>query len=184
MQRYNITELSSKTLEELQEIAREIGFSPDAFPEKRELIYEILDQQAVTVAETTSVKRKPGRPRKSSSAEESTHETRKSTPAISSAPADDAPEASEDAPEVEQLISFFRQNADKQIEIILKGDKDYSYKISKSNVKTILDTYDFAKILKEVYGNQARKTEMTKVYKVLSLRLSKSEQPTNTKTLP
>ena len=102
MQRYNITELSSKTLEELQEIAREIGFSPDAFPEKRELIYEILDQQAVTVAETTSIKRKPGRPRKSSSAEESTHETPKSTPATSSAPADDAPEASEDAPEVEQ----------------------------------------------------------------------------------
>ena len=102
MQRYNITELSSKTLEELQEIAHEIGFSPDAFPEKRELIYEILDQQAVTVAETTSVKRKPGRPRKSSSAEESTHGTPKSTPATSSAPADDAPEASEDAPEVEQ----------------------------------------------------------------------------------
>lgn len=102
MQRYNITELSSKTLEELQEIAHEIGFSPDAFPEKRELIYEILDQQAVTVAETTSVKRKPGRPRKSSSTEESTHETPKSTPATSSAPADDAPEASEDAPEVEQ----------------------------------------------------------------------------------
>ena len=102
MQRYNITELSSKTLEELQEIAREIGFSPDAFPEKRELIYEILDQQAVTVAETTSVKRKPGRPRKSSSAEESTHETPKSTPATSPAPAAPAPEASEDAPEVEQ----------------------------------------------------------------------------------
>ena len=102
MQRYNITELSSKTLEELQEIAREIGFSPDAFPEKRELIYEILDQQAVTVAETTSVKRKPGRPRKTSSTEESTHETPKSTPAISSAPADSTPEASENAPEVEQ----------------------------------------------------------------------------------
>ncbi len=102
MQRYNITELSSKTLEELQEIAREIGFSPDAFPEKRELIYEILDQQAVTVAETTSVKRKPGRPRKSSSPEESTHETSKSTPATSSAPADSTPEASENAPEVEQ----------------------------------------------------------------------------------
>ena len=102
MQRYNITELSSKTLEELQEIAREIGFSPDAFPEKRELIYEILDQQAVTVAETTSVKRKPGRPRKASSTEESTHETPKSTPATSSAPADSTPEASENAPEVEQ----------------------------------------------------------------------------------
>lgn len=102
MQRYNITELSSKTLEELQEIAREIGFSPDAFPEKRELIYEILDQQAVTVAETTSVKRKPGRPRKTSSTEESTHETPKSTPATSSAPADSTLEASENAPEVEQ----------------------------------------------------------------------------------
>ena len=69
MQRYNITELSNKSLDELREIAREIGFSADSFPDKRELIYEILDQQAVTVAETTSVKRKPGRPRKSTSSE-------------------------------------------------------------------------------------------------------------------
>ena len=91
MQRYNITELSSKTLEELQEIAREIGFSPDAFPEKRELIYEILDQQAVTVAE-----------RRVSSAslvalaslllpKSLPMKCPKSTPATSSAPADDAP---------------------------------------------------------------------------------------------
>ena len=69
MQRYNITELSNKSLDELREIAREIGFSADSFPDKRELIYEILDQQAVTVAETTSVKRKPGRPRKSTPSE-------------------------------------------------------------------------------------------------------------------
>ena len=69
MQRYNITELSNKSLDELREIAREIGFSADSFPDKRELIYEILDQQAVTVAETTSVKRKPGRPRKSAPSE-------------------------------------------------------------------------------------------------------------------
>ena len=67
-----------------------------------ELGSELVFQQAVTVAETTSVKRKPGRPRKSSSSEESTHETPKSTPATSSAPADSTPEASENAPEVEQ----------------------------------------------------------------------------------
>ncbi|MDO4726532.1 MAG: hypothetical protein Q4A56_04840 [Porphyromonadaceae bacterium] len=77
--------------------------------------------------------------------------------------------------EVKSLIDFFRQRADSQIEIVLKGEKDYSYKISKNNVKIILETYDFAQILKEVYKNQAHKSEMSKVYNILTLRLSKTE---------
>ncbi len=76
--------------------------------------------------------------------------------------------------EVKNLIDFLRQNADNQVEIVLKGKKDYSYKISKNNVKIILETYDFAQILKEVYKNQSHKTEMSKVYNILTLRLSKT----------
>ena len=103
MQRYNITELSSKTLEELREIAQEIGFSSDAFSEKRDLIYEILDQQAVTVAETTSVKRKPGRPRKTNSPSEgSTRETPHSTPDTSTPSDAVAAEASDDTAVIDQ----------------------------------------------------------------------------------
>ena len=103
MQRYNITELSSKTLEELRAIAQEIGFSSEAFSEKRDLIYEILDQQAVTVAETTSVKRRPGRPRKTNTPTEgSTRETPNSTPDTSAASAAVAPEAAGEGVAVEQ----------------------------------------------------------------------------------
>lgn len=94
MQRYNITELSNKSLEELREIAREIGFSADSFPDKRELIYEILDQQAVTVAETSAVKRKPGRPRKSSSSEAPSEDAAPSAEAAEPA-AEDASSSSE-----------------------------------------------------------------------------------------
>ena len=64
MQRYNITELSNKSLDELREIATEIGISPESISDKKGLIYEILDQQALSVAGSASTKRKPGRPRK------------------------------------------------------------------------------------------------------------------------
>lgn len=67
MQRYNITELSNKSLDELREIATEIGISPESISDKKGLIYEILDQQALSVAGSASTKRKPGRPRKAQS---------------------------------------------------------------------------------------------------------------------
>lgn len=75
--------------------------------------------------------------------------------------------------EVADLIAFMQQNADKQIAIVLKGEKDYSYKISKNDVKVILETYDFAKTLEQVYRLQQQKAEYSKMYKVLTLRLSK-----------
>ncbi len=67
MQRYNITELSNKSLDELREIATEIGISPESISDKKGLIYEILDQQALSVAGSASTRRKPGRPRKAQS---------------------------------------------------------------------------------------------------------------------
>ena len=116
MQRYNITELSNKSLDELREIAREIGFSADSFPDKRELIYEILDQQAVTVAETTSVKRKPGRPRKSTPSEAPTGEpaqpaegSEPATASTSSTPGREAPKRKRGRPSKAELLA--RQQA-------------------------------------------------------------------------
>nr|WP_315095960.1 transcription termination factor Rho [uncultured Porphyromonas sp.] len=64
MQRYNITELSSMSLEELRKVADEVGISPESFETKQELVYAVLDQQAMTLAGTQTEKRKPGRPRK------------------------------------------------------------------------------------------------------------------------
>lgn len=75
--------------------------------------------------------------------------------------------------EIADIIAFMQQNANEQIEITLKGDKDYSYKISKNDVKVILETYDFAQTLKEVYRVQQQKAEYTKIYNVLTLRLPK-----------
>ena len=111
MQRYNITELSNKSLDELREIAREIGFSADSFPDKRELIYEILDQQAVTVAETTSVKRKPGRPRTPSEAPagEPAEGSEPATTSTSSTPEGEAPKRKRGRPSKAELLA--RQQA-------------------------------------------------------------------------
>ena len=93
MQRYNITELSNKSLDELREIATEIGISPESISDKKGLIYEILDQQALSVAGSASTKRKPGRPRKAQS--ESAPTTAPQEPQ-SPAATTPAPEASED----------------------------------------------------------------------------------------
>ncbi len=93
MQRYNITELSNKSLDELREIATEIGISPESISDKKGLIYEILDQQALSVAGSASTKRKPGRPRKAQSESAPT-----ATPQEPQSPAatTPTPEASED----------------------------------------------------------------------------------------
>ena len=64
MQRYNITELSNMSLDELRKVADEVGISPESFEAKQELVYAVLDQQAMTLAGTQTEKRKPGRPRK------------------------------------------------------------------------------------------------------------------------
>ena len=94
MQRYNITELSNKSLDELREIATEIGISPESISDKKGLIYEILDQQALSVAGSASTKRKPGRPRKAQSESSPT-----TTPQEPQSPAatTPTPEASEDS---------------------------------------------------------------------------------------
>ena len=52
------------SLDELRKVADEVGISPESFEAKQELVYAVLDQQAMTLAGTQTEKRKPGRPRK------------------------------------------------------------------------------------------------------------------------
>lgn len=55
---YNITELTEKSLEDLQSIAQGMGISKISAQSKNELVYNILDQQAETAAITPKPKTK------------------------------------------------------------------------------------------------------------------------------
>ena len=50
MQKYNILELNEKLLPELQSIAEELGIKKIKALKKNELVYRILDEQAISFA--------------------------------------------------------------------------------------------------------------------------------------
>ena len=79
MQKYNILELNEKLLPELQSIAEELGIKKVSSLKKEELVYRILDEQAISYAGIQAEKmkekeakkpaegRKRGRPAKDAS---------------------------------------------------------------------------------------------------------------------
>ena len=92
MQKYNILELNEKLLPELQSIAEELGIKKVSSLKKEELVYRILDEQAISYAGIQAEKmkekeakkpaegRKRGRPAKSPKvAKAETAETAEST---------------------------------------------------------------------------------------------------------
>lgn len=90
MQKYTIVDLNEKTEPELTTIAGELGISDASSLTKQDLIYKILDEQAISVAEVQSEKqknkesqrpekRKPGRPRKEPQSEKKAKETSSET---------------------------------------------------------------------------------------------------------
>lgn len=115
MQRYNIAELSGKSLDELKEIADSLKMTVAPSKTKQELIYDILDAQAESVAGTQAEKKpskpqseaKPrrGRPKKETPKAEATQEA--ATPALEAtdtpaAPKAEAQEAKDEAPTHEE----------------------------------------------------------------------------------
>ncbi len=67
---YNILELKDKSLDELHALAREMNLKDADLSDKDELVYAILDQQAIDMAgkrntqsENQSAKKRPGRPK-------------------------------------------------------------------------------------------------------------------------
>ena len=76
MQKYNIIELNEKELPELQKIAEELGISKVSELDKQALVYRILDEQAIVLAEENKKEpkkpegRKRGRPAKAKGTQE------------------------------------------------------------------------------------------------------------------
>ena len=56
---YNIIQLREKELNELQEIAKELGITPKGSMEKDELVYKILDEQAIAGAAQKAIEKTP-----------------------------------------------------------------------------------------------------------------------------
>ncbi len=92
MQKYNILELNEKLLPELQAIAEELGIKKVRSFKKEELVYKILDEQAISYAGIQAEREKAkdakktgrrGRPRKASKTENKAAET----PAVDAAAA-------------------------------------------------------------------------------------------------
>ena len=98
---YGILELHSKSLEELNAIAKELGIKKAESMSKEDLVYRILDEQAVQSDEVPRLKRRRSRITKTPAAEavQAEEETKAERPAVSeveektqeTAPAGDAP---------------------------------------------------------------------------------------------
>lgn len=98
---YGILELHSKSLEELNAIAKELGIKKAESMSKEDLVYRILDEQAVQSDEVPRLKRRRSRITKTPAAEavQAEEETKAVRPAVSeveektqeTAPAGDAP---------------------------------------------------------------------------------------------
>ena len=58
MQKYNIIELNEKELPDLQNIAEELGIKKAGSLKKEELVYRILDEQAISYAGIQAEKQK------------------------------------------------------------------------------------------------------------------------------
>ncbi|MBU3857189.1 MAG: Rho termination factor N-terminal domain-containing protein, partial [Candidatus Phocaeicola excrementipullorum] len=65
---YNIIQLNDKDLSELQQIAKELGLTKTESLRKEELVYRILDEQAIVGAtkKVAAEEKKEGQPRKRS----------------------------------------------------------------------------------------------------------------------
>lgn len=85
------------SLEELRKVASEIDLASESYQAKQDLVYAILDQQALALAGTQSDKRRPGRPRKGSPTTSTTNqETPQPTPEDSTSPTTASQEATSD----------------------------------------------------------------------------------------
>ena len=109
MQKYNILELNEKLLPELQSIAEELGIKKVDSLKKEELVYRILDEQAISYAGIQAEKkkdvkksegRKKSRPTKSAAAKAEKAEAAEAKE--EALPAENKPEATASAEKKEQ----------------------------------------------------------------------------------
>ena len=76
------------------------------------------------------------------------------------------------AENAKDFILFLMQNSDSQIKITLLGNKEFSYNLSKKDVKTFCETFNFSLLLKNIAENQAKKEKLERDYRYLSEKIS------------
>ncbi|MDR0829398.1 MAG: hypothetical protein LBN95_04700 [Prevotellaceae bacterium] len=69
------------------------------------------------------------------------------------------------------FILFLCDNIDNQVKITLLGDKNYSYNLSKKDLKIFVETFNFSLLLKNINENQQKKTALEQTFKALKLKI-------------
>ncbi|MDR2497219.1 MAG: transcription termination factor Rho [Tannerellaceae bacterium] len=95
MQKYNILELNEKLLPELQKIAGELGIKKISSFKKEELVYRILDEQAISIAgiQAEKAREKDAQKDVPKSKEKDTRKTSKQQPKVKKNPRSASPQA-------------------------------------------------------------------------------------------
>jgi transcription termination factor Rho len=104
MQKYNIIELNEKLLPDLQMIAGELGIKKVSSLKKEELVYRILDEQAISIAgiQVEKAKEKEARKAKEKEAQKAVRQSKVRKNAKLSAPKQEQPESVESNTELRQ----------------------------------------------------------------------------------
>lgn len=140
MQKYNILELNEKLLPELQSIAEELGIVKASDLKKEELVYRILDEQAISYAGIQAEKikekeaqkaqgRKRGRPSKAAKAAEAAA----AAAVQSEQPVENAPAASEKKEQPERKKRVRIEKKEKVAAAIAPANENEEVVVSKVN---------------------------------------------------
>ena len=99
MQKYNILELNEKLLPELQSIAEELGIKKVSSLKKEELVYRILDEQAISYAGIQAEKMKEKEAKKPVEGRKRGRPAKAASPKVAKAETAEAAESAQQAPE-------------------------------------------------------------------------------------
>ncbi len=99
MQKYNILELNGKLLPELQSIAEELGIKKVSSLKKEELVYRILDEQAISYAGIQAEKMKEKEAKKPVEGRKRGRPAKAASPKVAKAETAEAAESAQQAPE-------------------------------------------------------------------------------------
>ena len=99
MQKYNILELNEKLLPELQSIAEELGIKKVSSLKKEELVYRILDEQAISYAGIQAEKMKEKEAKKPVEGRKRGRPAKAASPKVAKAETAETAESTQQAPE-------------------------------------------------------------------------------------
>ena len=110
MQKYNILELNEKLLPELQSIAEELGIKKVSSLKKEELVYRILDEQAISYAGIQAEKMKEKEAKKPVEGRKRGRPAKAASPKVAKAETAEAAESAQQASEKPWLLRLTRKS--------------------------------------------------------------------------